>query len=65
MTAGEVKFSEAMSWMVVFWRSSSRSRMSKSSLSSKSLTCVAFVRCARRPSWDRRQAPPLRYGCAG
>ena len=33
-TAGEVKFSEAMSWSVVIWRSSSRSRRPKSSGSS-------------------------------
>ena len=34
ITAGEVKFSEAISWRVVFWRSSSRSMMSNSSRSS-------------------------------
>ena len=27
-TAGDVKFSDAMSWIVVFWRSSSRRMMS-------------------------------------
>ncbi len=32
MTAGDVKFSDAISWRPVFWRSTSRSIMSKSSV---------------------------------
>src|SRR5690242_9685144 len=43
MTAGEVKFSEAISWIVVFCRVSSRARMSASSGSTAETAANASV----------------------
>src|ERR1700736_2057700 len=59
MTAGEVKFSDAISWIVVFWRSSSRRTMSASTGS--------VAASAASPQADRSlMAPsaPARDGCA-
>lgn len=61
ITAREAKFSEAMSCKVVFWRSSSRRMMSKSSRSS--LTRSSLEPASREP-WQTRVMSRRRLGVA-